>query len=92
MFQEFETKIFGRRAILREVKGGINIELIGKNESKEVLDGIAGNIADPFDGTYETPDHPDRSHIRLIRIRDEDCDLHLDLSGFLSVLRRSISY
>jgi len=88
MFQKFETKIFGRRAILREVEGGVDVELIGRDESKEILDAMAQNIADHFEGVFETPDHPSTSHVRLIRIRREN----IDLSKFITKLRRSITY
>lgn len=75
MFEKKEIVIFGLRAVLHQVREGINVELVGNTESRDTLDGMAKQLTDVFGGNFETPDHPGTSHIRLIFIRRERNDL-----------------
>ncbi len=55
------------KGILHRVREGVNIELVGTEDSLE-LDQQANEIAEALRGVAERFDHPGCSHIRVVRV------------------------
>ena len=86
---EKEILVDGFRTIVHRLGDGINVEIIGSDDDmEESLNELAEKIATSFEGSFETPDHPGTSHIRLVVIKREENDIDQFISemqdkGFL---------